>query len=113
MSRPSISRHEAVKTFDAELLMQVRNPELTRHPELPGYPSHLHIDLMEHVRGQGVGSQMLAVLFDRLRAGGSPGVHLGVDTSNVGAQHFYRQLGFVELLRTDGELFMGLSLKVD
>lgn len=97
------------KRFDAELLALVRNPELTRHPHLPGYPSHLHIDLLDHVRGRGLGSQMLAVLFERLRAAGSPGVHLGVDASNVGAQHFYRHLGFVDLQRIHGEQFMGLS----
>ncbi len=103
----------AIEAFDAELLTQVRNPELTRHPDLPRYPSHLHIDLLEHVRGKGVGSHMLELLFERLRAGGSPGVHLGVDTANVDAQTFYRHLGFVELLRTDGELFMGLSFNED
>ena len=97
------------KPFDGELLPLVRNPELTRHPDLPGYPSHLHVDLMENVRGLGVGSRMLAELFERLRRAGSPGVHLGVDTANQGALQFYRHLGFVDLLRTEGELFMGLS----
>lgn len=100
---------KAEKTFDGELLELVRNPRLIKHPALPGYPSHLHIDLMAHIRGRGVGTQMLEVLFERLRSARSPGVHLGVDVANVGAQHFYRHLGFVELHRTTGELFMGLS----
>lgn len=100
---------KADKTFDEELLALIRNPDLTRHPALPGYPSHLHIDLMSHLRGRGVGTQMLGVLFERLRRSGSPGVHLGVDAANVGAQRFYRHLGFVELHRTADELFMGLS----
>jgi ribosomal protein S18 acetylase RimI-like enzyme len=95
--------------FDGELLTLVRNPQLTRHPHFPEYPSHLHIDLLEHIRGRGVGSQMLATLFQRLRLAGSPGVHLGVDAANVGAQRFYRHLGFVELSRVGTDLFMGLS----
>ena len=95
--------------MDAELLAIIQNPALARHPDLPGYPSHLHIDLMEHVRGAGVGNQMLAELFTRLRAAGSPGVHLGVDATNVGAQRFYKRLGFQELMQTGDELFMGLS----
>ncbi len=102
-------RHSATRPFDDELLALVRNPELTRHPTLPGYPSHLHVDLLEHIRGKGVGSRMLKMLFERLRLAGSPGVHLGVDAANEGAQQFYRHLGFVELLRTDGELYLGLS----
>ena len=105
----SASQGVAGEGFDGELLTLVRNPELTRHPDFPEYPSHLHIDLLEHVRGQGIGSQMLETLFQRLRVAGSPGVHLGVDTANVGAQHFYRRLGFIELRRVGTELFMGLS----
>lgn len=99
----------AGRSFDGELLALVRNPTLARHPDLPGFPSHVHIDLMEHVRGRGIGSEMLAVLFERLRAAGSPGVHLGVDIANVDAQGFYHHLGFAPLHRTDDELFMGLS----
>ena len=106
-SRPV--RRGAAEGFDAELLNLVRNPELTRHPDFPGYPSHLHIDLMEHVRGRVSVVRCSQTLFQRLRAAGSPGVHLGVDAANVGAQRFYRRLGFVELRRVGTDLFMGLS----
>ena len=46
-----------------------------------------------------------------LRAGGSPGVHLGVGGKNVRAQGFYRHLGFTELRRfADGGALLGLRL---
>jgi ribosomal protein S18 acetylase RimI-like enzyme len=94
---------------EAELLAMVHDPSLSRHPVLPGYPSHLHIDLLEHLRGQRVGAAMMAELFARLRAAGSPGVHLGVAESNIGAQRFYARLGFDELCRRGDEVFLGLS----
>ena len=36
-------------------------------------------------------------LFEALRAGGSPGVHLGVSEANQRAIGFYEHLGFHEL----------------
>ncbi len=92
-----------------ELLALVHDPELSRHPPLPGFPSHLHIDLLEHLRGQGLGERMMLELFRRLRSAGSPGVHLGVAAANTGAQRFYARLGFVELQRSDDEVYLGLS----
>jgi ribosomal protein S18 acetylase RimI-like enzyme len=91
------------------LLALVHDPGLSRHPVLPGFPSHLHIDLLEHLRGQGLGERMMLELFDRLRSAGSPGVHLGVAAANTGAQRFYARLGFVELQRSDDEVYLGLS----
>jgi ribosomal protein S18 acetylase RimI-like enzyme len=96
--------------LDDEVAMLLHRPELVAHPELPGYPSHLHIDLLEHIRGTGVGRQMMEQLLVMLRTHGSPGVHLGVALANKGAQTFYARLGFHELLQRGGELFLGLTL---
>ena len=92
-----------------ELLAMVHGSEFSRHPDLPGYPSHLHVDLLEHVRGDGIGTQMMRELFTRLRAAGSPGVHLGVAVVNDGAIRFYGRLGFHELCQRGDELYLGLS----
>ncbi len=92
-----------------ELLAMIDDPLLVHHPELPGFPSHLHIDLLEHVRGDGVGTRMLTELFARLQDAGSVGVHLGVAASNERAQRFYARLGFDHLQRRGEEIFMGLS----
>jgi ribosomal protein S18 acetylase RimI-like enzyme len=96
---------------DAELVAAIHRPELVAHPDLPDFPSHLHIDLLEHVRGGGVGRRMLTGLFGLLAAAGSTGVHLGVDVRNLGAQRFYRRLGFTDLMTDDaGVLYQGRRL---
>jgi len=96
----------------AELVGVLHRPGALRHPSFPEYPSHLHIDLLEHIRGGGVGRQMLERLFGLLTQAGSSGVHLGVDLRNTGAQRFYRRLGFVDLQTTDdGVLYQGMPLR--
>jgi ribosomal protein S18 acetylase RimI-like enzyme len=94
----------------AELLALLHRPGALRHPELPGYPSHLHIDLLEQVRGAGVGRRLMERLLELLAELGSSGVHLGVDERNSGAQRFYRRLGFVDLAAEDGVLYQGKTL---
>ena len=78
------------------------------------YPSHLHIDLLPHVRGQGYGRKMVERLLGALASQGSPGVHLAVSALNMPAQVFYRRLGFAELTRTvsggDEVIYMGRKL---
>lgn len=64
---------------------------------LAAYPSHLHIDLLPEAQSGGWGRQMMATVFDALRAAGSRGVHWGVSTSNERAIGFYRHLGHEEL----------------
>jgi ribosomal protein S18 acetylase RimI-like enzyme len=58
------------------------------------YPSHLHIDLLPHLQGHGLGGALMATLLDALRAQGSIGVHLYCAPDNVRAAGFYRHLGF-------------------
>jgi ribosomal protein S18 acetylase RimI-like enzyme len=64
---------------------------------LAAHPSHLHIDLLAPIQGQGWGRRLIDTLTGSLRAAGSPGVHLGVSTRNRPAIAFYRRLGFTEL----------------
>jgi ribosomal protein S18 acetylase RimI-like enzyme len=78
------------------------------------YPSHMHIDLLERAQGQGHGRRMMEDVMTRLRARGSPGVHLGVSVLNTPALGFYARLGFRELTRAgtpdDGVLYLGRRL---
>lgn len=78
------------------------------------YPSHLHIDLLPRVQGQGHGRRMLTAVMQRLSDRGSPGVHLGVSPQNARAIGFYHRLGFGELDRVgeadDGCIYMGRLL---
>jgi GNAT superfamily N-acetyltransferase len=78
------------------------------------YPSHLHIDLLTRVQGQGHGRRMIDQLLRRLRSRGSPGVHLGLSAVNDRALGFYTTLGFRELVRQgegeSGTIYMGMKL---
>ena len=74
------------------------------------YPSHLHIDFLSRVRGQGIGRRMIEELVRRLRSMKSPGVHLGMSDVNEQAYGFYRALGFEELIRHDGAIYLGMKL---
>jgi GNAT superfamily N-acetyltransferase len=74
------------------------------------YPSHLHIDLLPRAQGHGMGGKLMQTLFQALRAQGSTGVHLGVGDRNANAIGFYTHIGFQELTRVPGAIFMGLKL---
>lgn len=74
------------------------------------YPSHLHIDLLARAQGRGFGRRMMEIVMEKLRQRGSPGAHLGVSEANAPAVGFYEKLGFHELVRNDGVIYMGKSL---
>lgn len=74
------------------------------------YPSHLHIDLLLRAQGQGYGRKMIELLLNRLHDADSPGVHLGMSEENEPAYGFYTALGFAELTRHDGAIYMGMCL---
>jgi ribosomal protein S18 acetylase RimI-like enzyme len=88
-------------TFDDALVARVHSPPATPAALVADYPSHLHIDLLPRLQGQGWGRRLVDSLAARLRSTGSPGVHLGVAADNTGAHAFYRRLGFTELARDE------------
>ncbi|WP_432484137.1 GNAT family N-acetyltransferase [Kineococcus esterisolvens] len=102
--------------LDTALLRSLDRPAGPR-PYLHGrtaHPAHLHIDLLPHVQGRGLGRRLVEHLLVQLGARGVPGVHLGVSLRNPGAVSFYRRLGFRELVEpapgAEG-LTMGLRLR--
>lgn len=72
----------------------ILRPDFVFPAALHAFPSHGHIDLLDEARGKSLGQQGIQLLVEHLRAKGSPGLHLQVHKSNVGAQHFYQKLGF-------------------
>jgi ribosomal protein S18 acetylase RimI-like enzyme len=95
---------------EAELIALIHGPPLAADALLDQYPSHLHIDLLERVRGQGNGRLLIERMLTRLREGGSSGVHLDAASSNANAIAFYRHLGFRQVGRGTDSIFMGLQL---
>jgi len=72
-------------------------PERMLIPEVDEYPAHLHIDLLPHLQGQGLGRELIGTLVDALRSAGVPGLHLSMDAANTAARAFYDRLGFEAL----------------
>jgi ribosomal protein S18 acetylase RimI-like enzyme len=95
---------------DAEVVRLIHEPERTPAELAAAYPAHLHIDLQERARGQGLGRLLMERLLADLRARGVVGVHLGVDEDNPDAIAFYRHLGFQDVGHEPGGLLMGLRL---
>ncbi len=61
------------------------------------YPAHLHINLLDDLRGGGWGRTLIETLTAQLREHGVPGVHLVASLDNENAQRFYEKLGFERL----------------
>lgn len=114
---PLRARHPAPQGDPAGWTPTERCYHLLHHPRLETpvplarYPSHLHVDLLPRAQGQGQGRRLMEALFARLRARGSPGVHLGVGLRNERARAFYHRLGFQELAREPACVHMGYDLR--
>jgi ribosomal protein S18 acetylase RimI-like enzyme len=92
------------------MLALLASPPRAHTSVLARFPSHLHIDLLPPYQSGGWGRRMMATLFDALRAGGSPGVHLGVSEANQRAIGFYAHLGMEELYADGYTRTFGLTL---
>lgn len=90
-------RTDGDAVLDDLLIALMHSPARTRADLVATYPSHLHIDLLPRLQGQGWGRRLIDTLVYRLRAAGSRGLHLGVATANTRAQAFYCVVGFTEL----------------
>lgn len=77
------------------------------------YPAHLHVNLVERWRGQGLGARLIEAFSDAARREGAPGVHV---VTQRGARNvrFYHANGFRERAATTlGEtelVFLGRDL---
>lgn len=78
----------------------IHHPRRTQAEITGPYPSHLHINLLPRLQGQGVGAKLIDRWLARMREAGSRGVHLGVSPANERALRFYAIYGFTELPRS-------------
>ncbi|MPZ28505.1 MAG: GNAT family N-acetyltransferase [Micromonosporaceae bacterium] len=100
---------DAARSPDQRLAALIHHPPPV--PDVAGrYPSQLHIDLLPAAQGGGHGRALLSRLTALLAAAGSSGVHAGVDPANRPALGFYRRLGFEELAREPGVVWLGADL---
>ena len=100
----------ARREADQALVRVIHQPPSAPTRLTDRYPSHLHIDLLPSLQGQGAGRALLERLLAALADAGSPGVHLGVATENTHAIGFYQRLGFAEVGRGPGTLLLARAL---
>lgn len=83
---------------------------IAREPFSKKYPAHMHIDLCEGCRRQGLGSALVKELCEKLRAEGVPGLMLIVGKGNKNAVAFYKRNGFHIFMSVPGGYMMGKKL---
>ena len=76
----------------------------------PGFPAHLHIDLLSRAQGKGQGKLMMDHFINYIRKNKIPGVHLELSVNNDRAFGFYCKYGLQELDRNNESIFMGFYL---
>ena len=84
---------------DELMSYKIHHPDRTAEKIVEPYPSHLHINLLPRLRGQGVGRRLMVQWLATVRDMGSQGAHLAVGPANRRAIRFYRACGFDELER--------------
>jgi ribosomal protein S18 acetylase RimI-like enzyme len=89
----------------------IHHPRTTPDELASEFPSHLHINLIPRLQGQGTGQQLIATVISALRDQGSHGLHLRVRTGNRRAVGFYRHVGFAELSTDDDTHIFTMNLR--
>lgn len=94
---PPASLPEDRWTRDQQTAHRIHHPYPAPAELAVRYPSHLHINLLPPLQGQGAGRRLIETLAGALRAQDSPGVHLHVAAANPRAAGFYARVGFTEM----------------
>ena len=102
---PSPDLAESLSRQEQFALHWIHHPLGTPDELASGFPSHLHINLVPRLQGQGIGRQLIATVISALRGQGSPGLHLHVSYRNQRAAGFYRYVGFAERPADDVHIF--------
>lgn len=72
-----------------------------------GYTAHLHIDILEEYRSQGIGTQLIETLCSKLVESNVEGLYLICDKKNGDARAFYEKLGFEDIDYISGAVVYG------
>jgi ribosomal protein S18 acetylase RimI-like enzyme len=94
-----VGKERAAWSRDQLIAYKIHHPDSTVDEMVEPYPSHLHINLLPHLRGTGIGRRLMERWLVTVREMGSRGAHLAVGGANRRAIRFYRACGFHELKR--------------
>jgi GNAT superfamily N-acetyltransferase len=102
---PSRDLAQGLSPQEQFALRWIHHPLGTPDELARAFPSHLHINLVPRLQGQGIGQQLIATVIAALRDQGSPGLHLHVRPGNRRAAGFYQHIGFAALPVGDAHVF--------
>jgi ribosomal protein S18 acetylase RimI-like enzyme len=88
---------DSLAPLEQVALQGIQHSWVTPDELVTPFPSHLHIDMLPRLQGQGTGRRLMATLIAALRERGSRGLQLGVARGNERAAGFYEHLGFTEI----------------
>jgi ribosomal protein S18 acetylase RimI-like enzyme len=71
------------------------------------YPAHLHINILPHCRGLGLGRQLLEAYLSQLEQLHVLGVHLKTTDRNTAACHLYERIGFRMISARPSRMYAG------
>ena len=84
--------------------------KLEQHFIKQGYTAHLHVDILEDYQRQGVGTQLLSLLEDKLKQEFVEGLYLVCGIKNEAARSFYENRGFTDIDYFTGCVVYGKKL---
>ena len=100
----------ALTPIDRMRLASINQPDHAPADLVARFPAHIHMNLLPQLRGQGIGSKLLARWIAEARAANVGGIHLGANSANAAGIAFWTKSGF-EPVRTDGRTaWFGMAL---
>ncbi|MET3925885.1 GNAT family N-acetyltransferase [Devosia sp. 2618] len=95
---------------DQQRLTQIRQPSSNPSALVADFPAHIHMNLHERLRGQGVGTQLLKRWIADAKAANVAGIHLGANSGNTGGVAFWTRSGFVPQVTIGRTVWFGMTL---
>ena len=74
---------------DRQRIATIRQPGANPAHIVAQYPAHIHMNLLERLRGQRVGTRLLDMWVAQAKAAGVRGIHLGASAGNTGGVAFW------------------------
>lgn len=82
---------------DQQRSFAIHRPRRTPAALTDPFPAHIHMNLLPHTQGQGIGSALLDRWLSNARAHSVKGVHLGANVGNHNGVRFWASRGFSRL----------------
>ena len=96
-----------VWTADQKRSYAIHHPKTAPSAVVSKFPSHLHLNLLPRLQGQGVGRSLLNAWLHMARNLGAKGVHVGINEHNARALRFWSRHGFSGITTDDRSLASG------